>query len=75
MTYTLNTITYVVSAPFLAIRALQQLAFDFEDTYLCAVAIIRNNFYVDDLITGSPDNHRCENFLKPSLGHPEISRI
>jgi len=44
----------------LAIRSLQQLSFDFEDTYPRAAAIIRQDFYVDDLITGESIKKLCE---------------
>jgi len=52
-TFSLNTVTYgTASAPFLAIRSLQQLSFDCEATHPYAAAIINRDFYVDDLITG-----------------------
>ncbi|XP_018406879.1 PREDICTED: uncharacterized protein LOC108782971 [Cyphomyrmex costatus] len=52
-TFTLNTVTYgVASAPYLAIRCLQQLSLDFEKTHPHSAAIISRDFYVDDLITG-----------------------
>lgn len=52
-TFCLNTVTYgVASAPFLAIRSLQQLSFEFEQIYPYAAAVIAHDFYVDDMITG-----------------------
>lgn len=58
-TFTLNTITYgVASAPFLAIRSLQQLAFDFENKYPRAAAVINQDFYVDDMITGESSKQK-----------------
>lgn len=52
-TFSLNTVTYgVASAPFLAIRSLQQLSFEFEHIHPNAATTIARDFYVDDLITG-----------------------
>lgn len=52
--YDLNTITYGTSfASFLAIRCLHQIAIDCEDTNSNVSNIIKRNFYVDDLLTGS----------------------
>ncbi|XP_018373062.1 PREDICTED: uncharacterized protein LOC108767595 [Trachymyrmex cornetzi] len=52
-TFCLNTVTYrIASAPFLAIRSLQQLAYDYEATYPRAAQVITQDFYVDDMITG-----------------------
>ncbi|XP_065356280.1 uncharacterized protein LOC135950676 [Calliphora vicina] len=52
--YQLNTITYGVSAsPFLAIRSLHFLADKFEGSHQTGGTIIRNHFYVDDMITGA----------------------
>ncbi|KAJ8939909.1 hypothetical protein NQ318_023250 [Aromia moschata] len=43
----------MASAPFLAVRCLQQLAFEYRDEFPNLSTIIENDFYVDDLITGS----------------------
>ncbi|XP_045778087.1 uncharacterized protein LOC123875994 [Maniola jurtina] len=49
--YNLNTVTYgTASAPFLAVRCLKQLADECENADIGR--IIREDFYVDDLITG-----------------------
>lgn len=54
--YRLNTVTYgLASAPFLAIRALQQVAFDNQQDYPAASRVICRDFYVDDLLTGCDD--------------------
>lgn len=54
--YRLTTVTYgTASAAFLAIRALQQLACDESENYPIESEIIRRDFYVDDLMTGSHD--------------------
>lgn len=51
-TYCLNTVTYgISSAPFLAIRALQQLGYDAEATHPRAATVITQDFHVDDMIT------------------------
>ncbi|XP_076291067.1 uncharacterized protein LOC143214214 [Lasioglossum baleicum] len=53
-TYTLNTITYgTSSAPYLAIRSLFQLANDEEHRFPSAARTLREDFYVDDVITGA----------------------
>lgn len=52
--YQLNTITYGMSAsPFLAIRSLQFLAAKFEFSHKIGASVIRNHFYVDDMLTGA----------------------
>lgn len=52
--YELNTITYgTASAPFLAIRCLQQLAHENAEQYPVASSVILHDFYVDDLLTGT----------------------
>lgn len=49
--YTLNTVTYgTASAPFLAVRCLKQLADECNNEHISR--IIREDFYVDDLLTG-----------------------
>ncbi|GBM53571.1 hypothetical protein AVEN_60688-1, partial [Araneus ventricosus] len=53
-TYRLLTVTYGTScAPYLAIRTLHQLAADEMSTSPEACKIIREHFYVDDLLTGA----------------------
>uniref|UniRef100_A0A1Y1L369 Integrase catalytic domain-containing protein n=2 Tax=Photinus pyralis TaxID=7054 RepID=A0A1Y1L369_PHOPY len=52
--YQLNTVTYgTASAPYLAIRCLIQTALDNEKEFGLEAQIIKEDFYVDDLITGS----------------------
>lgn len=51
--FSLKTVTYGTScAPYLAIRVLQQLAEDEKITHPLAASILKNDFYVDDLLTG-----------------------
>ncbi|UYV68107.1 hypothetical protein LAZ67_5003081 [Cordylochernes scorpioides] len=52
--YRLLTVTYgTTSAPFLAMRTLQQLAEDEGHNYPGASRVTLNDFYVDDLLTGA----------------------
>lgn len=52
--YELNTVTYgTTAAPFLAIRSLMQVAYDNENKYPQVAQIIKNDFYVDDVLTGA----------------------
>lgn len=54
--YQLNTITYGhACAPHCAIRALAQCAHDHENIYPRAAKLVKNDFYVDDLLTGAHD--------------------
>ncbi|UYV69062.1 hypothetical protein LAZ67_6002216 [Cordylochernes scorpioides] len=51
--YELKTLTYGTScAPFLAIRVLKQLVHDEQIRFPTAEAILKSDFYVDDLLTG-----------------------
>ncbi|XP_076660487.1 uncharacterized protein LOC143363840 [Halictus rubicundus] len=53
-TYALNTVTYGTSAaPFLAIRTLFQLAADEGENLPRAARVLREDFYVDDMLTGA----------------------
>ncbi|XP_058828513.1 uncharacterized protein LOC131688327 [Topomyia yanbarensis] len=52
--YRLNTVTYGTScAPFLVTRTLNQLAEDDDKDFPLAAPIVKEGFYVDDLLTGS----------------------
>ncbi|GFT09911.1 integrase catalytic domain-containing protein [Nephila pilipes] len=52
--YTLCTVTYgTASAPFLATCCLKQIAMDFEMDHPDISSIIKNDFYVDDCLSGS----------------------
>ena len=52
--YRLNTVTYgTTSAPFLAARTLQQLAVDEQNNFPLASTVLKRDFYVDDLMTGT----------------------
>ncbi|XP_023711106.1 uncharacterized protein LOC111866414 [Cryptotermes secundus] len=53
-TYRLATVTYgTAAAPFLATQCLLQVALDGQPTQLTAAEVIKNDFYVDDLLTGT----------------------
>ncbi|XP_066600221.1 uncharacterized protein [Prorops nasuta] len=59
-TYCLNTVTYgTASASFLSVRALFQLGYDCESELPIISRIIRNDFYVDDLLTGADTIERA----------------
>ncbi|XP_072400318.1 uncharacterized protein [Diabrotica undecimpunctata] len=52
--YQLNTVTYgTKSAPYLAIKCLNQVATEYKNIFPIASKTIHNDFYVDDLLTGS----------------------
>jgi hypothetical protein len=52
--YRLTTVTYgTSSAPFLATRCLKKLADDNKNQYLRATQVLSNDFYVDDLLSGT----------------------
>ena len=68
-TYALNTITYGTScASFLAIRALHQLADDEGAQHPIAAAVLKRDFYVDDLLTGAKTKQEAA-FLRDDLIH------
>ncbi|XP_051153762.1 uncharacterized protein LOC127277018, partial [Leptopilina boulardi] len=53
-TYELNTVTYGTSAaPFLAIRCLKELANNEGRAFPIAAEVLKNDFYVDDCLTGA----------------------
>ncbi|XP_037942575.1 uncharacterized protein LOC119675447 [Teleopsis dalmanni] len=55
-TYMLNTVTYGTSAaPHLAIRSLQYAAENYHQAHELGKAVILNDFYVDDMVTGKDD--------------------
>ncbi|XP_055622041.1 uncharacterized protein LOC129765656 [Toxorhynchites rutilus septentrionalis] len=67
--YFLNTVTYGTScAPFLATRTLNQLAEDEGEDFPLAKPIVRQDFDVDDVLTGSDS---LDNW-KWSANHPKI---
>jgi len=52
--YELSTVTYGKSwAPFLAVRVLDQLAHDHQHDFPTAAKILKEQFYVDDVLTGA----------------------
>ncbi|XP_050463467.1 uncharacterized protein LOC126857789 [Cataglyphis hispanica] len=54
-TYQLNTVTYgLACAPFLALRSLRQLADDEEVHFPHGSAALRQDVYMDDILTGAP---------------------
>ena len=66
-TYKLNTVTYgTTCAPFLAIRTLHQLADDEAELQPVAAALVKRDFYVDDLLTGA-DTQQEACFIRDEL--------
>lgn len=71
-TFNLNAVTFgVASAPFLAIRCLHQLADDEENNFPLAANILRNDMYIDNMLTGTYSKkdakeicHQMRNILK-----------
>ncbi|GJQ79105.1 hypothetical protein Trydic_g5360 [Trypoxylus dichotomus] len=52
--FELNTVTYgTASAPYLAVKCLRQIAKEIRNSYPSISKIIANDFYVDDLLTGT----------------------
>lgn len=63
--YKLVTVTYGTScAPYLAIKTLNQLAFDEEKNSPDAAKIIRNDFYVDDVASGADNVEQAMQFQR-----------
>ncbi|XP_062715106.1 uncharacterized protein LOC134291407 [Aedes albopictus] len=53
-TYELTTVTYgTASAPYLATKCLQRLGTEGETSHPTAAKVVRKDFYVDDLLTGT----------------------
>ncbi|XP_052565835.1 uncharacterized protein LOC120412439 [Culex pipiens pallens] len=72
-TYELNTVTYgTKSAPFLATRALKQLAMDEKHRFPLAAKAISEDVYMDDVITGMDDEDAAHN-LRIQLDEMMIS--
>ncbi|XP_076230308.1 uncharacterized protein LOC116434332 [Nomia melanderi] len=68
-TYELNTVTYgTTSAPFLAVRCLQQLAVDEQKSFPVAADVFRTDFYVDDLLTGAPTREQALKIREEAVG-------
>lgn len=59
--YQLTTVTYgLTSAPYLALRVLQQLAMDEEHAFPLASEIVRTEMYVDDVLSGANTPHDAQ---------------
>ncbi|XP_046142128.1 uncharacterized protein LOC123987879 [Osmia bicornis bicornis] len=67
--FRLTTVTYgTTSAPYLALRVLQQLADDEEQRFPLGAAILRRNSYVDDLLAGADDPAKAEESRQQLIG-------
>ncbi|GBM30705.1 hypothetical protein AVEN_259571-1 [Araneus ventricosus] len=65
--YSLKTVTYwMSSAPFLAIRTLQQLAEDEKSRFPLASEVLLHDTYMDDIVSGAPDVKTARR-LQPQL--------
>lgn len=64
-TFSLNTVTYGTScAPYLAMRCLKQLAKEESDAYPLAQRVLKSDFYMDDVLTGSDDREEIISLQK-----------
>lgn len=60
--YRLLTVTFgTAAAPYLAVRTLLQLADDESESYPRGAAIVKDSFYMDDLMTGHEDLSEIKN--------------
>ncbi|XP_076659884.1 uncharacterized protein LOC143363167 [Halictus rubicundus] len=67
--YRLLTVTYgTSSAPFLALRVLQQLAMDEEHRFPKGALALRRNTYVDDIFTGADSLEEATRIQRELLG-------
>lgn len=67
--YRLNTVTYgVSSAPYLALRTLQQLSIDEGQKFPLAQQVLQNEVYVDDILTGSSSAETATQLRKQIQG-------
>lgn len=65
--YCLTTVTFgTASAPFTAIRVLHQLALDEKERFPLAENILRNDIYVDDILSGS-DSFEMASLMRDQL--------
>lgn len=63
--YQLLTVTFgTAAAPYLAVRTLHRLADDEENLYPRGAAVVRNSFYMDDLMTGHEDLSELQSICK-----------
>ncbi|XP_062537792.1 uncharacterized protein LOC134206116 [Armigeres subalbatus] len=64
-TFQLTTVTYgTASAPYLATRCLKQLAEEGKETHPTAAAVLKQNFYVDDMLSGVDDIEEGKQFVE-----------
>ncbi|KAF8768404.1 hypothetical protein HNY73_021227 [Argiope bruennichi] len=64
ISYKLQTATYGIScAPFLALRTLQQLYLEEEQTFPIATRYAKNHFYVDDLLAGADTEKEAKTII------------
>ncbi|XP_053698867.1 uncharacterized protein LOC128745821 [Sabethes cyaneus] len=62
--YELCTVTYgTAAAPYLATRCLQKLAEEGAKTHPEGAKVLKNDFYVDDMLSGVDDVEKCKRFV------------
>lgn len=70
--FRLNTVTYgVSSAPYLAIRVLQQLATDESDSFRKASSVLMSDTYVDDVVSGASSVEEALELQRDLIGLTE----
>jgi Pao retrotransposon peptidase len=63
--FKLTTVTYgTAAAPYLAVRTLHQLASDEAETFPLASKVLKQDFYVDDLMSGSNSKETARKIIK-----------
>ncbi|XP_070524591.1 uncharacterized protein [Cardiocondyla obscurior] len=63
--YCLNTLTYgLVSAPYLALRVIRQLAEDEQNHFPIGAAVLRTKTYVDDILTGAQTVNEVRDLIR-----------
>ncbi|XP_053692086.1 uncharacterized protein LOC128740561 [Sabethes cyaneus] len=63
-TYELCTVTYrTAAAPYLATRCLQKLAEEGAETHPEGAKVLKNDFYVDDMLSGADDVEKGKRFV------------
>ncbi|XP_044573748.1 uncharacterized protein LOC123257849 [Drosophila ananassae] len=74
--YQLDTVTYgTACAPYLAVRVLEQLAYDHKEQCPTASKILLEDFYVDDVLTGSNNENELiaiRNELLELMSHAKL---
>ncbi|XP_051156765.1 uncharacterized protein LOC127278878 [Leptopilina boulardi] len=74
--FALNTVTYgTASASFLATRSLIQLANDVQESYPNAATALKEDFYVDDLVSGKREFNEAKNLVNDLISVSEYGAM